>query len=83
VHATIEAVETFVDHHYREQIDRLGTAGAEGALRAMLEHCRLEEVEHRDEAAALRAGAGGTLLRAWAAVVGWGSASAVAAARRV
>lgn len=83
VHATIEAVETFVDHHYQEQIDKLGTTGAAGAVRALLEHCQQEEVAHRDEAAALRPDAGGPLLRLWARLVGAGSAAAVSAARRI
>lgn len=84
VHATIEAVETFVDHHYAAQISRLGHAGAEGALRRLLETCQDEEVQHRDQAAAaLGAAPRGPLLRAWAFVVGSGSAAAVAAARRI
>jgi len=84
VYATIEAVETFVDHHYAEQIARLGHAGEEGALRRLLETCQGEEVHHRDEAAAALGGAArGPLLRAWGFVVGSGSAAAVAAARRV
>jgi ubiquinone biosynthesis monooxygenase Coq7 len=84
VYATIEAVETFVDHHYAEQIARLGRTGEEGALRRLLETCQSEEVHHRDEAAAALGGAArGPLLRAWGFVVGSGSAAAVAAARRV
>ena len=84
VYATIEAVETFVDHHYAEQIAKLGHAGEEGALRRLLETCQSEEVHHRDEAAAALGGAErGVLLRAWAFVVGSGSAAAVTAARRL
>lgn len=84
VYATIEAVETFVDHHYAAQIARLGRTGEEGALRRLLETCQAEEVHHRDEAAAALGGvAPGPLLRAWAWLVGSGSAAAVAAARRI
>jgi ubiquinone biosynthesis monooxygenase Coq7 len=84
VYATIEAVETFVDHHYEEQIAKLGHGGEEGALRRLLETCQGEEVHHRDEAAAALGGAArGPLLRAWAFVVGCGSAAAVSAARRI
>ena len=83
VQVTIEAVESFVDRHYREQIETLGTTGEEGALRALLEHCRLEEVEHRDEAAGLLGPRRGLAARLWGGLVGWGSASAVKAARRV
>jgi 3-demethoxyubiquinol 3-hydroxylase len=83
IYATIEAVETFVDRHYEEQTARLGHAGAEGALRRLLETCQGEEVHHRDEAAAAPGEGRGVLLRVWGSVVGAGSAAAVAAARRV
>ena len=53
IFATIEAVETFVDHHYAQQIVRLGNAGEEGVLRQALLDCQADEVSHRDEAAAL------------------------------
>ncbi|WP_200305870.1 demethoxyubiquinone hydroxylase family protein [Paracraurococcus ruber] len=82
-YATIEAVETFVDHHYEEQIAKLGREGEEGALRRLLETCQAEEVHHRDEAAALGGASAGPLLRAWARLVGTGSAAAVSAARRI
>ncbi len=58
VYATIEAVETFVDHHYTEQIDaidRLDPARAQAplqALQAQLHAFRADEIEHRDDAAA-------------------------------
>lgn len=84
IYATIEAVETFVDRHYEEQIVKLGRTGEEGALRRLLETCQGEEVHHRDEAAAALGGAErGALLRAWGWVVGTGSAAAVSAARRI
>lgn len=83
VQVTIEAVETFVDHHYQEQIDRLPETGEAGAVRALLEHCRLEEVEHRDEAAELLGAGRGWLAWLWGGIVGRGSAAAVAAARRI
>lgn len=83
VHATIDAVETFVDHHYAAQIDRLDAERSFPAVRALLEHCRLEEVEHRDEARAAATAPAGPVLRGWAWMVGTGSAAAVAAARRV
>ena len=84
VYATIEAVETFVDHHYEEQIVKLGHGGDEGALRRLLETCQGEEVHHSDEAAAaLGTAPRGALLRAWAFLVGSGSATAVTAARRI
>jgi ubiquinone biosynthesis monooxygenase Coq7 len=86
VHATIAAVETFVDRHYQQQIDHLqhlGSPPAPVGLLPLLQRCQADEREHRDEAAA-RAGAHLPLaLRAWCALVGAGSAAAVVLARRV
>jgi ubiquinone biosynthesis monooxygenase Coq7 len=84
VFATVDAVETFVDHHYRAQTDRLAAEGILPDIHALLERCREEEVHHRDEAREAAAGrAHGPLLRAWAGIVGGGSAAAVAAAKRI
>jgi ubiquinone biosynthesis monooxygenase Coq7 len=87
VYATIAAVETFVDRHYQQQIDRIDAAPAAGRaaaapLRDLLRRCQADEQHHRDEAVALQAPASGRLLRAWCALVGRGSAVAVALARR-
>ncbi len=82
VYATIEAVETFVDQHYQEQIDRLSLRPDLALVRTMLEQCRQDEVAHRDEARALRAPRP-PWLSGWCWLVGAGSAGAVAAARRV
>lgn len=89
VYATVEAVETFVDHHYTEQIDaidRLDPARAQvslQALRAQLHSFRTDEIDHRDDAAArfdrhaappsLPSG----LLRLWIWAVGAGSRGVV------
>ena len=83
VFATIDAVESFVDHHYQQQIDRLDREAGYPTLRAMLAQCQAEEVHHRDEARALGEGAAGLPLRLWIAMVGAGSKAAVAAARRL
>jgi len=83
VYATIEAVETFVDRHYEEQIRKLPAQGPGGMLRALLMACQEDEVAHRDEARAAGAAATGRLTRAWQWLVGAGSALAVVAARRV
>ena len=53
VFATIEAVETFVDRHYEQQIIRLDPEGPYDALRQVLVDCQADEVSHRDEAAGL------------------------------
>lgn len=79
--ATIQAVETFVDHHYQAQIDRLDPTGPHAGLRDLLERCRLDECAHRDEAASRLANPPGPVLRLWTAVVARGSAGAVVLAR--
>ena len=83
VFATIEAVETFVDHHYQQQIERLMPEGEHGPLRQVLVDCQADEVSHRDEATSLALPERNVILRLWCAVVGSGSAAAVVAARRV
>lgn len=92
VYATIEAVETFVDTHYADQVamidalppDEAAAAAQLPALRKLLETCRLDEVAHRDDAHA-RCGAepASVFARVWAAVVGSGSAAAVRVSRHV
>ncbi len=92
VHATIRAVETFVDLHYREQLERIDALDPQRAdarlqaLRTMLDGCREDEVAHRDEAAAALAAdprPPGAVLGAWTALVGSGSAAAVTVCRRI
>lgn len=82
VYATIDAVETFVDHHYEEQIVKLPLTGPGGALREALLICQADEVHHRDEARDNLAYRPGLALRLWSWLVGFGSAAAVSAARR-
>lgn len=82
VFATIEAVETFVDRHYAEQVQRLSQEGANLELFELLERCRKDEVRHRDEAQEALNGQPGALLRGWCWLVRAGSAAAVAVARR-
>ena len=86
VYATIEAVETFVDQHYSEQIDaidRLDPVRAQAALqalRAQLHSFRADEIDHRDDAAArfnCCAAAPSPVLRLWLRAVGAGSRGAV------
>jgi 3-demethoxyubiquinol 3-hydroxylase len=84
VYATIEAVETFVDYHYEEQIRVLATKPALSELRHTLLNCQADEVAHRDEATDARGpGKPGIALRAWCALVGAGSRGAVALCRYV
>ncbi len=82
VYATIDAVETFVDRHYQQQIDRLDREQVLPELRAALEQCRQDEVHHRDEARGQTASLS-PALRIWCWIVGAGSGAAVVAARRL
>lgn len=83
VYATIEAVETFVDRHYQQQIDHINQHGGPEGLLEILVKCQLDEQHHRDEAAALAGFSRHWLLKAWCSVVGFGSEAAVVLARRV
>ncbi|MDP3823970.1 MAG: demethoxyubiquinone hydroxylase family protein [Burkholderiales bacterium] len=92
VYATIEAVETFVDRHYAEQIESIDrqdparTHPSLQALRELLETCRCDEVAHRDEAGALFASSGpphSLALRVWVGLVGTGSRAAVKICHRI
>lgn len=83
VYATIAAVETFVDRHYQQQIDRLADRPEHAALRSLLLECQADECEHRDEALWHRVTPPGPVLRAWCALVGAGSVGAVHIARRL
>lgn len=83
VYATITAVECFVDRHYQQQIDYLQAHGGPEGLLPLLLDCQSEERGHRDEASRLAGETRSPALRAWCALVGAGSAAAVAVARRV
>lgn len=83
VFATVEAVETFVDQHYQNQIYRLSPAGPYSQLRQLLVDCQQDECSHRDEAAQLAGRRLGLGLKMWQWVVGVGSQLAVICAKRV
>ncbi|MBO6850386.1 MAG: demethoxyubiquinone hydroxylase family protein [Marinobacter sp.] len=86
VFATIEAVETFVDEHYRNQIKALiphVTREPERGVLAGFEYCRLEEVHHRDDARQRSASKKPLYLRLWMNLVGTGSQLAVKFARAI
>jgi 3-demethoxyubiquinol 3-hydroxylase len=89
VFATIQAVETFVDQHYADQlamIDRIDPSRTQlqlQALRHMLARCQQDEVAHRDDAAARLSQTPSGFLRLWTAIVGMGSRQAVKVCRHV
>lgn len=82
LYTTIAAVETFVDAHYREQIEHIGDDPRLQGLRHALESFRLDEVAHRDDAAS-HLQEPGVLARLWQWIVGAGSALGVVLARRL
>jgi len=81
VYRTIAAVETFVNQHYQEQIDKLNALGTHPALKAQLIEFQLDECAHRDEAAAKTTKPGGLIARLWVGAIGSGSKVAVTLAR--
>ena len=84
VYATVEAVETFVNQHYEEQITGLTSQIDLRDLRNTLINCQADEIAHRDEAAMARgAGRTGWALRAWCNLVQAGSQYAVALCRHI
>lgn len=83
VWVTIEAVETFVEGHYNEQIALLeGEPRWAGLRAALIEFCA-DEVAHRDDAAGRQRAGAGTLARLWSAQVDIGSRIGVWLARRI
>ena len=83
VFATIEAVETFVDAHYTQQIDALDSELAFQWLRDVMIRLRDDERHHRDDANVRLTSPNGLLLSCWAWIVGFGSETAVKLARRL
>ena len=81
VYATIDAVETFVGEHYLEQIDRLQAEASYPELRTLLEKCRDDEIDHRDEARVATSTGNSPFLRGWRWLVEKGSKYAVILAR--
>ena len=71
VFRTIEAVETFVDHHYAAQVEAMAGTAELAPLAAVLESFREDEVDHRDDAAGRSAGRPGWTGRAWTAARAW------------
>jgi len=92
VYATVEAVETFVDQHYTDQIELIGRLdpgrkqAALQSLRAQLASLRADEIDHRNEAAARferTASPPSYPLGWWIRAVSTGSRWAVTISRRV
>ena len=82
VYSTIDAVETFVDGHYLEQIVALGQDSNHQELRSLLEQCREDEISHRDDARA-RLARQGPIGKLWSGLITQGSRLGVNLAKRV
>jgi ubiquinone biosynthesis monooxygenase Coq7 len=82
-YTTVEAVETFVEHHYNEQIQRMQHRPALAPLVSILREFCADEVHHKNDAAARGSAAPSLMGRAWSMVVGSTSAIGVFVARRV
>jgi ubiquinone biosynthesis monooxygenase Coq7 len=92
VYATIAAVETFVDHHYQQQLDKIDRLARDADVehratlaqwRSLLHYCQADEIAHRDEAQAHLQTPLPWWLAAWRTMVGRGSAVAVVFARSI
>jgi ubiquinone biosynthesis monooxygenase Coq7 len=82
VFATIEAVESFVEDHYEEQLKYLRAQNdPDQALIDLLQSCQDDEIEHKNESAIKKRSTPGILLNLWMKIVGWGSSSAVKVAK--
>ena len=82
VFATIEAVESFVEDHYEEQLKYLRVQDdPDQALINLLQSCQDDEIEHKNESAIKKRSTPGFLLNFWMKIVGWGSSSAVKVAK--
>lgn len=82
VFATIEAVESFVEDHYEEQLKYLRAQDdPDQALINLLQSCQDDEIEHKNESAIKKRSTPGFLLNFWMKIVGWGSSSAVKVAK--
>ena len=82
VFATIEAVESFVEDHYEEQLKYLRAQDdPDEVLINLLQSCQDDEIEHKNESAIKKKSTPGFLLNLWMKIVGWGSSSAVKVAK--
>jgi ubiquinone biosynthesis monooxygenase Coq7 len=81
VYLTIVAVESFVQAHYRQQVEHPLLQNYPAIL-SVLETCMNDELEHKEEASLLAGAGQGKIAGYWSALVGAGSAVAVRFARR-
>jgi ubiquinone biosynthesis monooxygenase Coq7 len=87
LYVTVEAVETFVEEHFQEQIVPLKKKGASPELVRLLEHCCADEVHHKEDAVRHLLDGDKNFdawwVRPWSSVVRTGSIFAADVARRI
>lgn len=88
LYVTVEAVETFVEEHFQEQIVPLKKQNACPTLVQLLEHCCEDEVHHKEDAARRllnqeNPGIDAFWVQPWTSIVKGGSALAAEIARKV
>ena len=76
VFATIFYVESFVEKHYQEQIDMLGSKSKNNELKKFLKKLQEDEISHKDDAI-LEVSKFSYFHKIWGQIVGMGSAFAV------
>lgn len=83
VYYTIYKVESFVDAHYRQQINALSKLEFFDKIEIikMMEACNADEQDHRDEALNALNGEPNLAMRVWGKLVGTGSHCAVVVAK--
>jgi ubiquinone biosynthesis monooxygenase Coq7 len=80
---TIQAVETFVEKHYQEQIEYLYTHSISYDLLKVLEICCEEEVEHQNDAELKKGKINNYIENFWSRIVGSGSSLAVSISKLI
>eukprot|EP00527_Entomoneis_sp_CCMP2396_P007979 CAMPEP_0198152710 /NCGR_PEP_ID=MMETSP1443-20131203/60935_1 /TAXON_ID=186043 /ORGANISM="Entomoneis sp., Strain CCMP2396" /LENGTH=242 /DNA_ID=CAMNT_0043818813 /DNA_START=165 /DNA_END=893 /DNA_ORIENTATION=+ len=87
LYVTVEAVETFVEQHFQEQIWPLEESNSCPELLKVLKHCCEDEVHHKEDAAKRllleNADLTSWWIRPWALIVKQGSSLAAELARRI
>jgi ubiquinone biosynthesis monooxygenase Coq7 len=82
VYSTVQAVETFVDQHYQQQIDQLQSHPEYENIVNILTSCQADEVHHKNDAGS-RIESFNPVLKLWSTLIDIGSRGAVAICRRI
>jgi ubiquinone biosynthesis monooxygenase Coq7 len=81
---TINAVETFVEDHYKIQVAKLRDTGSNRELLGVLERCCEDEIHHKlDAKQNIRSGKYGLITLTWVKIVKTGSGLAVKVSSKI